>query len=293
MSQQRGLGRGFDALIPTAVTANLPEVVKPTKQTALQTIELGLIKPNPHQPRQQFDEAELAGLAASIKHYGIMHPPVVSRAGEAYELIAGERRVRAAKLAGLKAIEVIVRSYDEQQKLEMALLENVQRANLGPLETALAYRKLTDEFNLSLDQIGASMGQARSTVSNTMRLLQLPAEAQTALTRGKINEAHGRAILALQDPNQQRVLLQSISANNWTVRQAEDYVRQAKQGNAVGVQTGRQQFSPNPAAAALTKEISVYLGAKVKLQPKAKGGRLVIEYQSEDELTAIVRKIKP
>ncbi|HEX7259743.1 MAG TPA: ParB/RepB/Spo0J family partition protein [Candidatus Saccharimonadia bacterium] len=293
MSKQRGLGRGFDALIPTDVSLDMPASVHPAGKQSIQLVDPAAVKPNPHQPRQHFDENDLASLAASIKEHGILHPPVVSQlAEESYELIAGERRVRAAKLAGLTTIPVIVRSFEEQQKLELALLENVQRSELNPLETAAAYRKLIDEFNLSLDQVGERMGQARSTVSNLMRLLQLPPDAQSALQHGKISEAHGRAILALSEPARQAELLAYILQEGWTVRQAEAFVQAGKQGSAKSLKT-----AVKPAAVAealqLASELGGYLGAKVSMSPRGKGGRLTIEYRSKEELVRIVDTIKP
>lgn len=301
MAKQRGLGRGFDSLIPTDLPAD-PSAAAATPSApagsadAVRQVAVSAIQPNPHQPRTRFDEAELASLADSIKQHGILHPPVVSDAGNGqYELIAGERRVRAAKLAGLTEVPVIVRSFSEQQKLELALLENVQRADLNPIETAAAYRKLMDEFNLSLDEVAQRMGKAKSTVSNIIRLLALPEAARQALAGGSISEAHGRAILAVADPAVQTELLNHITAEGWTVRQAEAFARQAKAGAAAG--TASSPAGPNaaipPVASYLTDELGAYLGTKVSLQPKAKGGRLVIEYYSDEELQRILDTIKP
>jgi ParB family chromosome partitioning protein len=287
VARQRGLGRGFDSLIPTEVTAD-------TREDAIRRVDPAAIAPNPHQPRTSFDATELASLAESIKQYGILHPPVVSeRGGDRYELIAGERRVRAAKLAGLAQIPVIVRSFDEQQKLELALLENVQRAELNPIETATAYRKLLDEFDLTLDQVAARMGKAKSTVANTVRLLTLPAAAREAVAKGGISEAHGRAILAVTDPASQAELLRHITTEGWTVRQAEEFSRAAK---TAGSSTAASKATTRPTASdhnQLTDELGSYLGTKVTMQPRAKGGRLIIEYSSDEELQRIRNTINP
>ncbi len=289
MSQQRGLGRGFDALIPTEVQTSAP--LADTSGQTIQLVNPDKIVANPHQPRKHFDETDLAGLAASIKEYGILHPPVVSEsAAGTYELIAGERRVRAARLAGLTTIPVIMRSFEEQQKLELALLENVQRSQLNSLETAAAYRKLVDEFNLSLDQLGERMGQARSTISNIMRLLLLPPDAQKALSEGKLSEAHGRAILALSTPAKQAELLGHILSQGWTVRQAEAFVQSEKHATGRPKEGGSKPGVADHLARQTT-ELGTYLGAKVTAQTKAKGGRLVIEYRSPEELERIVRTI--
>lgn len=284
---KRGLGRGFDSLIPTDVTVDMPAAVRPTSGEAIQQVDPAKILPNPQQPRQNFDAAELQGLADSIKQHGVLHPPVVqSKGGGTYELIAGERRVRAAKLAGLAQIPVIVRSYDEQQQLELALLENVQRSELNPIETATAYRKLVDEFNLTLDSLGQRMGKAKSTVANTIRLLSLSKAAREAVANGVISEAHGRAILAVEGAQRQQDLLDHVVKEHWTVRQAEEFARNQK-----------PQAKSTPAVPAgdnpLAQELGSYLGTKVKMQSKAKGGRLIIEYQSDNDLQRIVDTIKP
>jgi len=296
VARERGLGRGFDSLIPTEVTADMPAAVRPPAGEAIRQVDPAKIAPNPHQPRTSFDEAELAGLAESIKQHGILHPPVVSDRGDGrYELIAGERRLRAAKLAGLPTVPVIVRSFDEQQKLELALLENVQRSELNPIETAAAYRKLMDEFNLSLDDVAARMGKAKSTVANLMRLLALPADALAAVARGAISEAHGRAILAVADPAAQAELLRHITADGWTVRQAEAFARDRKTASSPsgGATSSTPANKDVPSAQTqLAEQLGTYLQAPVTLQPTAKGGRLIITYTSDTELLRLVKAIK-
>lgn len=229
---KRGLGRGFDSLIPTQivedefdVTAKVDGEGHRTSADVVREVDPVLVDPNPHQPRQHFDQEALEALAASIRVHGILQPLVVTKAGSRYELIAGERRLRAAKLAGLEAVPVIVRSFDEQEKLELALIENIQRAELNPLEVATAYRKLTDQFNLSLGDISARVGRERSTISNTMRLLNLPIEAKRALVEEKIFEGHARVILSIVEPDKQQEMLELMIKHQWTVREAEEYAR--------------------------------------------------------------------
>jgi len=295
--KQRGLGRGFDSLIPTEVTANLDPAVKPATGESIQQVDPAHIVPNPHQPRTTFNEDELKGLATSIKKHGILHPPVVSDTGNGiYELIAGERRVRAAKLAGLKKVPVIIRSFDEQQKLELALLENVQRAELNPIETALAYRKLSDEFNLTYEQIGERMGKSKASVSNSLRLLALPKTVLKAVAEGTISEAHGRTIASIEQPTEQQKLLENILSNGWSVRQAEEFARGVKTSVKTSSERPKKgSHHPNrvEANSYLTNELGTYLGTKVVLQPTAKGGRLLIEYYSDEELQRIFETIKP
>ncbi|TAK88842.1 ParB/RepB/Spo0J family partition protein [Patescibacteria group bacterium] len=300
MSKPRGLGRGLDSLIPTKLE---PTGVEPAESGAIATssaanlgeavqlIKVEQIDPNPHQPRTQFDQAELEALASSIKEHGVLQPLVVSQDGDRYQLIAGERRLRASKLAGQATAPVIVRSFGEQQKLELALIENVQRANLNPLEAAVAYKKLMDEFNLSLDQVAKRVGRAKSTISNQLRLLQLPEAALQALAAGKISEAHGRAILAV-NPDEREGLLKAIIDQGLSVRQAEALAQQAN------APTAPQSVHKSPASNSITvsadtiKAVSQRLGVSVRAKAGAKGGSLVLSYRDQAELDQLLQKLK-
>lgn len=289
MPADRGLGRGLDALIPTKIEAEFDPTADVAADTVAQ-VKPERILPNPHQPRQVFDDTALAELAVSIKQHGIMQPLVVTAAGrDQYQLIAGERRLRAAKLAGLATVPVIVRTYDEQQKLELALIENIQRQDLNPIETATAYKKLMDQFNISYDQIGKRVGKERSTIANIIRLLGLPLEAKRALAEGRISEGHARAILSVAKPEQQLELLELILAQGWTVRQSENFARGFKQASGSKEAGLAKMASTSP----LTERLGGYLGTKVSVSHSAKGGRLVIEYRDETELERIARLIKP
>jgi len=297
MAKPRGLGRGFDALIPTEVPPDLPADIAPSSGDLVRQVDPAAIAPNPHQPRHHFDDADLKGLADSIHQYGLLQPLVVSDRGNGrYELVAGERRLRAAKLLGLTQVPVIVRSFDEQQKLELALLENLQRAQLNPIETAAAYHKLITEFNLSLDEVSRRMGKAKSTIANVLRLLQLPPPAQKVVATGAISEAHGRAILALSDPMAQEELLQHIVTEGWTVRQAEAFARAHKAVASGPDAKGRLARRASHASAVpsdLAQTLGAYLGTRVTLQPTARGGKLIIEYQGDEQLQRIMTAIKP
>jgi len=264
-----GLGRGLDSLIPTS---DNDDSAREAGDTAL---DPALIDPNPHQPRTSFDEAPLAELAASIREYGILQPLLVSRAEKGrYQLIAGERRLRAAKLAGLTEVPVIFRTLDEQQKLELAIIENVQRENLNPLEAALSYRRLMDEFNLSQEDAAKKVGKARSTVANSLRLLTLPAEIKQGLIEGKITEGHARSILAIEDRADQLNFYGSILSEGMNVRQAESHVQESSP-------MARKHIDPNVKAA--EKKLSETLGTKVRIRPK----QVVIEYYSQEDLDRI------
>lgn len=295
MAVKRGLGRGFDSLIPTPVvetefdvTAKVDESGKRVSGDVVLEVAPEQVDPNPHQPRKVFDTEALEALAASIRVHGILQPLVVTKQGSRYELIAGERRLRAAKLAGLDAVPVIVRTMDEQQKLEVALLENIQREDLNPLEVATAYRKLVDEFNLSLTDLENKVGRDKTTISNTMRLLNLPASAKQALVEKKITEGHARAILVQRDPEAQEIILEMILKHGWNVRQAELYARDYRRPQGSQMAVKMKIMAENQ----ITKSISDYLGAKVVMQRKAKGGRLLIDYYSDEELERIYRAIR-
>ncbi len=232
-STRRGLGRGFDTLIPSQL---LEDEFDPTSQQDEQVSQLRNLKaaniiPDADQPRRQFDEEALNELAASIKEHGVLQPIVVISKGDMYEIVAGERRWRAAQIAGLEKIPALVRTLSNQHRLEVALIENLQREDLNPLETATAYYKLQQQFNLTLDEISKRIGgKAVSTISNILRLLGLPKEAKQALVEGKITEGHARQILAIKEPDIQRRLLDMIIANDWSVRKAEQFVVGYKEG---------------------------------------------------------------
>ncbi len=293
--KKRGLGRGFDSLIPTQlvdeefdVTAAVDESGQRTSADLVLQVAPGLVDPNPHQPREYFDVEQLNALAASIRVHGILQPLVVTRVGKRFELIAGERRLRAAKIAELDAVPVIVRSFDEQQKLELALIENLQRAELNPVEMATAYRKLLDQFGLTYDQIGARVGKDRSTVANTTRLLNLPLEGKRAVATGAITEGHARVILSILESDKQLMLLDLILKNNWTVRQSEEYARGFKGTGGTHAKAEARIASTNE----LTRTLGDYLGTKVTQTTTAKGGKLVIEYYSDEELERIYKAIR-
>lgn len=301
VERKRGLGRGFDSLIPTQMVEDEFDVTAPVDETGqrssadlVREVSPGLIDPNPHQPRTNFDPEALEALAASIRVHGILQPLVVTKSGSRYELIAGERRLRAAKIAGLDAVPVIIRSFDEQQKLELALIENLQRAELNPIEVATAYRKLVDQFNLIIVDLARRLGKHPSAISNTMRLLNLSTEAKHSLVEGRIHEGHARVLLSIshKDPAQEaerrQDLLEKIEKHHWTVRQAEEYARGLK--GTFG--SAKKAAARIAAVNQLTMDLGDYLGTKVTQTRTAKGGKLVIEYYSEEELGRIYRAIK-
>ena len=284
MSQtsKRGLGRGFDSLISSDFDKN----ILLTAEDRVEKLPVEQLQANPHQPRTHFDQAALAELSESIKRHGIVQPLVVTPVKDGkYTLIAGERRWRASRLAGLKTVPALIRSTEELEQLELALIENVQRVDLSPLEQAVSIERLHEQFNLSYDAIAKRLGKANSTVNNTVRLLRLPGRARQALAEGKISEGHARAILALKgDDVRQTYLLKTIIAQGWSVRQAERFVTSVKAGTKDVRQTHEHVNTETPA----TKQLSKKLGTPVNIRRTARGGKLEITFKSDDELARII-----
>ena len=281
--KKMGLGRGFDALIPQDVdTAMLFD-----DQERVQKIAVTALSPNPHQPRTTFDEEALAQLADSIKQYGILQPLVVTPNGQGkYAIIAGERRWRAAQLAGEAKVPVIVRTTKELERLEIALVENVQRVDLSALEQAMSIERLHQQFSMTYESIAKRLGKASSTVNNIVRLLQLPQAAQTALNDGHIFEGHARAILSLKDmPEKQDELLGNIERHGWSVRQAEQFVTSVKEGYQETKATHERMQTETPQTKTLSKKLG---GSPVHIRRTAKGGKLEIGFKSDEELGRIL-----
>ena len=278
----RGLGRGFDALI----SSDFDKSILLTPGERIEQLKPADIQPSPYQPRRHFDETALAELAASIKRHGVVQPLVVTPASDGiYTLIAGERRWRASQIAGLATIPVLIRTAAELEQLELALIENVQRVDLSPLETAVSIERLHEQFSQSYEQIATRLGKASSTINNTVRLLRLPAAAQAALASGVITEGHARAILSLKnDAEQQAQLLSLIQAHDWSVRQAERYVASLKAGAATATEAKARVDTENPVTQALAKR----LGTSVQIRRTARGGRLELGFKTDEELEKLL-----
>lgn len=281
MTRKSGLGKGLEALIP----GNRPA----TSESGILEIPIDEIQANPYQPRHEMQEDALAELAASIREHGILQPLIVTQdpfTGR-YTLIAGERRLRAARLAGQETVPVIVRLASEQQRLELALIENVQRADLGALETAEAYQRLVEEFGLSHDEIADRVGKSRVTVTNTLRLLKLPDPIRAVLGDGRISEGHARALLQLTSPSAQLAVLQIIMERSLSVRQTEELVRKY-----AGERPPRPPaVQAAPEIRALEERLRDHFGTRVSLRHGKKGGQLVIHYYSNEELDALISQI--
>lgn len=281
-----GLGRGFDALIPQSVdTAVLFD-----DQEKVQKIAVGALTPNPDQPRTAFDEEALKQLAESIKQYGILQPLIVTPHGAgSYFIVAGERRWRAAQMAGETKVPVIVRTTKELERLEIALVENVQRVDLSPLEQAVSIERLHQQFSMTYEAIAKRLGKASSTVNNIVRLLQLPKEAQAALIDERIFEGHARAILSLRDtPDKQAELLNNILRHGWSVRQAEQFVTSLKEGFKETKAVHERMQTETPATKQLSKKLG---GTPVHIRRMAKGGKLEIGFKTDEELERILQSL--
>ena len=295
MPQNYGLGRGLASLIPqkNKKSANAEFASRKinsggqpldNKNQALE-IEIGKIAANPYQPRVKFDEEKLKELSQSIKSYGVIQPLVVSRSGSRFELIAGERRLQAAKMTGLEKVPVVVREIKEKEKLELALAENVQRHNLNPIEEANAYQRMEKDFQMNQEEVARKIGKSRSAVANKTRLLNLPIEAKKALIEENITEGHAKAILAISNSEKQRALLDLILKSNLTVRQAEDKTKE------ISVKSHRRKINIDLETKELEEKLTGILGTKVKIKKSGDGGKIIIDYYSEEELDGILDKI--
>lgn len=287
MTKKTGLGKGLDALIPGGEFTPVPS--ESTSAVEIDLIPIQAIAPNPRQPRTKINPEALGELTASIRENGIIQPLIVTRAAQPgeYILIAGERRLLAARQAGLEAVPAVIREATELQRLELALIENVQRADLTPLEAAEAYRQLAEDFSLTHDQIAAQVGKNRATVTNTLRLLKLPESIQTGLAQGLITEGHARALLALSTTQAQIAAFQVILKKELNVRQTEELVRRL--GGQKPISTPHAE--PLPEVTALEDRLRQHLGTRVRLNPRKNGGTLVIHYYSGEELDALIEKL--
>lgn len=276
--KRSGLGRGLDALIPGADT--------PEENNGIQQIPIGDISPNPRQPRSRFDRSELVELGASIQEHGIIQPLIVtqSAAPDKYTLIAGERRLQAAKLAGLQVVPVIIREATEQEYLELALIENVQRSDLNPVETAIAYRQLAEDFQLSHDEIARKVGKSRVAVTNTLRLLKVSMPVLQAVVDRKITEGHARALLGLTNETAQQAALRLVLKNGYSVRQTEELVRKLSESRP-------PRPEKKPEIKALEEDLRSRFGTRVTLKYKEGRGSVTIHYYSEEELNAIIDQL--
>jgi ParB family chromosome partitioning protein len=286
-TQRPALGRGLSSLIPNTASG-----------AGVETVDIDLIVPNPHQPRLRFDAATLGELADSIREHGVLQPVVVTQVRSdlgptTYQLIAGERRLQAARIAGLERMPVVIREAADGVLLELALVENLQREDLNPLEEATAFRRLADEFFLTQEQIAKRVGRSRAAVANTLRLLSLPEEIRASLASGQISEGHARALLGIGDARVRMDAWRRIISDDLSVREAEEIAKALRAVSGVAPRkTSRGVRKTDPHVRALEDDLRHALGAPVAVSKSGKGGRIVIRFHSEDELDGIVKRIR-
>ena len=283
-TRKGGLGRNLDSLIPTQIKSN-DQVAAERNEVSVE-----LIRPNPKQPRTVFDDDQLRELAASIREIGILQPPVVRRVGSNYELIMGERRLRAAKLAGLTTIPVIIRETNDNELLREALIENIHRSALNPLEEAAAYNQMLDDFGFTHEELASKLGKSRPVITNTMRLLNLPPSVQKKLTAGVISAGHARALLSLSDPNEIERIVSKIVAEGLSVRATEELVSLSsptkKSGKSKSARGSSGKYSE------LEERIGDALNTRVTIKGGSKGGKIIIDFADGPDLQRITSIIE-
>jgi ParB family chromosome partitioning protein len=276
--QRGGLGRGLSALIPGA-----------SDETGLVEVPVQAVAPNPRQPRQAFGEEALEAMARSIQEVGVLQPIVVRRLDNGYELVVGERRLRAAKLAGLATVPAIIRTTDDAESLREALIENIHRQDLSPLEQAAAFQELQDDLGVTQEELAQRLGHSRSHVANTIRLLHLPPEVQRLVADGSLTAGHARALLSLEDPEAQTTLAVRIAAEGLSVRQTEELVR-----SYVAHPAARAEAAPKPVDPKLLQieeALADVLGTRVRIHRARRKGRIVIDFGSKSDLDRISSRI--
>jgi len=287
----KGLGRGLSSLIPQKIN-NINDSrdqfvndFEKSKEGVLE-LDVSLIKVNTLQPRKRFTDSKLEELASSIKEYGVIQPLLVTEKNGVYELIAGERRLRASRLAGIKKVPVIIKKVDDKQKLELAIIENIQRENLNPIDLGLAYKKLIDDFHLTQEELAKRMGKSRSSVANSLRMLNLPQEIRDALSDGSISEGHAKYLLGLDSSVTQMLLFKKILSNQMSVSETEKEIRKIG-----GTKASRKVFVENKDQ----EKIDIlrnFFHTKVVINRKSKGGQILIDFFSQEELENIIKKLK-
>lgn len=284
-----GLGRGLSSLIPASQTATEEYLVEQGAEAS--KLSLSKITPNPDQPRRTFDKAKLEELASSIKEHGVLSPILVSKKGDHYEIIAGERRYRAAIMAGLMEVPVLIKDFTEKEILEVSLIENVQRENLNPIEEAAGYKRLSEEFSLTQEQIARRVGKSRVAVANAMRLLALPAEAEALVREGKLSAGQARTVLSLEDETKRSEFARYIAENALSVRECEALCKTFGKEKAPQDKPGKkaEKAPVDPDVRLVEEELCEKLSAKARILPGKKGaGKLVIEYYDVDGLNRIL-----
>ncbi len=296
-SKKRGLGRGLDALFADAApvleeenTAVIDKVFEKEEEAdsgdRVHYIDIDDIKPNPNQPRKKFNAKRLEELSQSIQDNGVIQPLVVQRKGSGYELVAGERRWRASRLAGLKKVPCLIREFDEKQNLIVTIIENMQREDLDPIEEANGLRQMIHKFGFTQEQVSESLGKSRAYIANSVRLLKLPEDVQKKVSEGKISAAHGRTLLSLEDPRKQRMLAERIEKEELSVRTVEEIVKKLKEGGKK--ETKKTEKTKSTEIITVENDLRDLIGTKVSIVQGKKKGKIELEYYSIDELNRLI-----
>lgn len=288
MSKKFGLGKGLNALIPDDL--ELDQSVKETTNNTSNLIDINLIRSNQEQPRKSFDNERIMELSESIKNHGIVQPIILKKENDNYVIVAGERRWRAAKLAGVKEVPAIVMDLSDKEVLEISLIENIQRQDLNSIEEAVAYKKLISEFNLTQDELSKRLGKSRVSITNTLRLLNLSENVQQYLIEGVISEGHGRALLAIDDIKLQYELAQKVIDDKLSVRELELQIKKIK-NNDHQKQEKNNSKENSPYYKDITERLQNYFGTKVNINNNNNKGKIEIEYYSEEDLQRILEII--
>lgn len=288
---KRGLGKGLDSLIPSNVmeTTKSPAPSKEKNEEGTVVVKLSMVEPNREQPRKNFDEDSLQELADSIRQFGLLQPILVQDKKSYYEIIAGERRWRAAKLAGLKEVPVIIRNLTDQEVVEISLIENIQREDLNPIEEAQAYKRLLEEFHLKQDEVAERVSKSRTAVTNSMRLLKLCEPVQKMVVDGMISTGHARALLAIEDPEQQYLIAQKVFDEKLSVRELEKLVKNL---NKPPKPARQENTTLNVIYQDISERLKQSLGTKVSIQAKENGaGKIEIEFYNHEDLDRLLEQM--
>ena len=281
MAKKHGLGRGLGALIPEQEEKSNEEA----KKSLL--IDINSIRPNSEQPRKTFDEEKILALSESIKQYGIIQPLVLNKVDDNYIIVAGERRWRAAKKAGISEVPAVIMNLSDKEILEISLIENIQRQDLNPIEEAVAYKKLMDEFSLTQEELSTRIGKSRTAITNTLRLMNLDYRVQEYIIDGVLSEGHGRALLAIEDPKLQSEIAQKVIDEKLSVRELERLIKSFKSDK----KTREKTREINPYYKDVTERLQNYFGTKVNISNKNNKGKIEIEYYSDEDLQRILEII--
>ena len=298
-AKKGGLGKGLDSLMPNKVnTRQLNQGISqdPAEKEPVKQVKLSLVEPNRDQPRKKFSEESLAELADSIRQYGIIQPLIVQDKNGYYEIIAGERRWRAAKLAGLKEIPIIIRDISQQEVMEISLIENIQRENLNPIEEALAYKRLLEEFNLKQEEVAKRVSKSRTAVTNSMRLLKLTEDVQQMVIDEKLTMGHARCLIAIEDPDLQKQIALQVIDKNLSVRDTEKLMKKLQKQKESAEEEQKKTAEDSALTAVyehIAEQMKTILGTKVEIRRKDKEkGKIEIEYYSQDKLDRLLQLMK-